>query len=260
MKATKRPKKIRPRFSLNQRLTAILFLTAAVCILIYLSVSLDIKNEVIITEVTIKGNTYLDGSKYLEFGRLSSSNDLKHVNLAIIKDRIEKHPYVKKAGVKFGDVEMVEINIIEKNFECMMLTGNNQYLLTENFEVNPYMNFTRNIDLPVINDPLIENKIVIGSSLKANNDLRSAFKIIASIKKINPELYKNLNEIELRKGKDILVSFTNNDFRVIMGRGNEIRKTFYLNRVWQSLRRNENYDSLNYIDLRFNGLAYLGYS
>jgi len=81
-----------------------------------------------------------------------------------------------------------------------------------------------------------------------------------SIRRVNVELYNNLNEIELRNGNDIIISFTNTEIQAILGRGNEIRKLVYFDRVWKSLKRTENINSYGYVDLRFNKYVYLGLS
>jgi hypothetical protein len=55
------------------------------------------------------------------------------------------------------------------------------------------------------------------------------------------------------------LTFKNFDFPVILGRGDEIRKIIFLNKIWSKIQNNKSAElPINYIDLRFDNLIYIG--
>ncbi|MGE5430464.1 MAG: cell division protein FtsQ/DivIB [Syntrophomonadaceae bacterium] len=243
----------------KSKITGILIFAALLLGTVYLSVSSEkeIKNNV--EKIEIIGNHFLSKQEYFNFARLNKFSDYKFLSLPIIKSRLQKHPYVSNAEVKFKDANTVVVRLTERNFEAILLSDTGQYLLSDDFMLIPVFPFTKNIDLPVIENALPDGKLKPLAELK-NDDTKAAFRIIEAARMVSSDLYQNISDVDLRKGKEIVLRMRGRDFQVILGRGNEASKMVYFSKIWNKLNRvNQSVDSfINYVDLRFDKLIYLG--
>ena len=227
-------------------------------ILIYLSVTLEEKKNYQIKIIELIGNSHLTTDQYLKFANLDKRENYEDLTLLVIKDRLEKHPYLLSADVSYEGNSKVTIIVKEKKFEAIILSENAQNLVTDQFEVLPILPFTRQIDYPVINNFKERTQIKIYSNLIGNSEVVKSFKILSAVRLTNPELYDQLAEIDLRNGGDIILNFSFINYPVIIGRENEVRKIVYLNKLWSYLKSKDINNYMEYIDLRFEGHIYLG--
>src|ERR1035437_3736050 len=135
------------------KLIKILNIGLLVCMLgglLYLSINLKSKSEVVIKSISIEGNEHLSVEQYLSFANLLDKNAYTVLSLQVIKDRLEKHPYVEHADVRYNGEGKVSIKIIEKVFESLLLKKEEHYLLTDRLQILPVLPQTKKIDIPVI--------------------------------------------------------------------------------------------------------------
>lgn len=241
----------------KQKITSLIVMIAIICLLGYLSVGLKKTDNYKIETLSLEGNAHLSKENYLGFANLTDRNKYKNITLQIIKDRIEKHPYVGKVEVRYDGNKKVSINIVEKKIESVLMISDAQYLLTDKLQVLPLLPETKKIDYPIIINPNDRN-IKTLSVLKKNNDVLVASKIISGMKLLNPELHEGLSTVDMRNGGDVLLSFSFLDYPVIIGRDNEIKKIVYFNSLWTYLKGKEANNIMEYVDLRYNGHVYLG--
>jgi len=241
----------------KQKIFGVIVLVLLLGTIGYLSFAVKTDSEFKIEIISLEGNIHLSKEDYMKFANLSDRKEYSQLTMQIIKDRIEKHPYVQSADVRYDGKGKVSVKLNEKIFDSLLMNGEEQYILTENLQVLPFMSETKKIDYPVISNAWI-NKIKILSSLKNNGDVVTASKIISGIKLINAELYDGLSNIDMRNGGDILLSFSFLDYPVIVGRGNEIRKIVYFNSFWTYLKGKEINNYMEYVDLRYSNHVYLG--
>jgi cell division protein FtsQ len=216
----------------------------------------DYKIELILLE----GNAHLSKEQYMQFANLTNKINYANLTLQIIKDRIEKHPYVENAEVRYDGGKKVSVRIIEKNFESILLKDSIQYILTDRLQALPFLPRTKRIDYPLISNAGIYDSVKVLSSLKKKYDVFTASKILSGIRLLNPELYDGLSTIDMRDGGDIILSFSFSDYPVVLGRGNEIGKIVYFNNLWTYLKGKQINNFMNYVDLRYSGHVYFGLS
>lgn len=242
------------------KIFSILFFSSITLLIIYLSVTVEGSKGYQIDVIEINGNVHLATDDYFKFANLDDRNTYANLSLQVVKDRIEKHPYVKRADVRYEGDGKVTVHIFEKDFESVLFIDNEQYLVTENMEVLPILPFTKNLDYPVISNPASKDNVAMMKNLKGNSDVVTAYKIISTLELVSPELYDNLSEIDLRNGKDIVVFFSVVGYPVWLGRGGEIEKMIYFNSLWSLLRGKDINNYLDYIDLRYENHLYLGFA
>jgi cell division protein FtsQ len=211
-----------------------------------------------IKSITITGNSLLNENDYLTFAKLNGSEIPEDVTLPIIKSRLEKHPYIQRADVEFTGNNEVHINLNEKKIKAVLVSDNELFLATQNFEILPFLQNTKILNMPVVTN--LSNDIL----LKKNEILKTpglveAFKIMDAAELTGGGLSKTLSEINLRKGGDIILLFSGIKPPVILGKGNTAAKIY----VFNQLVNNDDADKAmvmnsSYVDLRFNNEIFLG--
>ena len=242
----------------KQKILNTIFLLTMVGMISYLSISLNKGKDYYIELISLDGNFHLSKEQYLEYANLLDKSNYDKLTLQIIKDRIEKHPYVEKADVRYAGNSTVTIKITEKNFDSILMSKDRQYILTDKLQLLPFMMKTKEIDYPVITETGIDDSVQILTSLKKNIDVLTASKILTGVKFLNPELHNGLSSVDMRNGGDIVLSFSFLDYPVVIGRGNEIKKIIYFNSLWTYLKGKQINNFMNYIDLRYSGHVYFG--
>lgn len=244
----------------KQKIFNAVFLTIAFGTIIYLSFSLSGKKDYKIDLISIEGNIHLSKEQYMQYASLDDKINYRNLSLQIIKDRIEKHPYVEKADVRYDGDNKVSVQLTEKNFESILLIDSTQYILTDRLQLLPVLPRTKRIDYPVISNAGIHDSVKVLTTFKKKYDVLTASKILSGIKLLNPELFDGLSSIDMRDGGDIILSFSFSDYPVVIGRGNEIGKIVYFNNLWTYLKGKQINNFMNYVDLRYSGHVYFGLS
>ncbi len=241
------------------KISSIIFLIVIIGILIGASISINDEEQTSIKFIELNGNIHLPKAEYYSFAKLEDASLYETLTPAIVKDRLEKHPYVQNVDVILNENTLV-ITIYEKKFEALIMHDNKECLVTENNIKIPKLPHSEKIDYPIISNPLIDKKLDEFKSVLSNSDIVTGLKIISTLKLIDPALYENLSEIDLRKGRDIVLQFSQFNFPIVLGRNNEIDKIMYLEKLVRNIDKDLLLNGLDYIDLRYSRHIYLGRS
>lgn len=208
--------------------------------------------------IELTGNYLLTETDYLAFTRLTELSKYENMTLPIIKDRLLKHPYVRKTDVEFNGINKVKVRLDEKNIVAILIGGSEPFFITDDYQVVPIFPNTKFIELPVISNPGGEKKIEPLGLFKTK-DIIAAFKIIEAAKQTDSKIFKSLSEINLRNGSEIVLTFSGINSPVIFGRGGEAKKMIYLESLWDNLTNTIDFaENSKYIDLRFAENIYIG--
>ncbi len=240
------------------KISSIIFLIVIFALLIFLSMNLDEEKAYTINVIELNGDIHLTADQYFNYAKLDDKDSYKNLTLPIIKDRIDKHPYIVNADVKYDGMNKVTITITEKTFEVIVIVDNQKYLVTDKFELLPVLPFTRKMDYPLISNPDVKGNFELFRTVKTQADIILASKMITAAKLLDAKLYQEISEIDMRKGRDILIYLSSINYPVVIGRGDEIKKVVYFNRLWSYLKNKDVNSLLAYIDLRFKNNIYLG--
>ena len=225
-------------------------------VLIFLTLpKADSDNAVVIKKIELQGNHYLSADEYLTFTNTQKEEALRGLKIIEIKDRFEKHPYVKYADVLPIGNGVLQVVLHEKNFQAILFFNDNQYLVDENLNVAPLLPLTNNIDLPVLEN--VKN-LRLNRSRKSE-ELKKGMKILFAAKLLDETLLNAISEINLNNGGDIYITFSDDDYTLRLGRGNEVRKLAYFDALFENLKRTEQRGILQYVDLRFKDEICLGF-
>lgn len=243
--------------NLSGKIASLIFVVLLGLVL-YLSFGLEEKDEINISVIEINGNHHLPKNAYFEYANLQEKNDYGLLTLQLIRDRFQKHPYIKQVVVSYEGEGKVLVNITEKEFKALLLTSSQRFLMTKEMEILPVLEDSQYINFPVIQVNTDEQNISPFHLAKNNKELKTSFKILTAAKLLNPGLYDNLSEIDLRDGKNVIIYFSSVDYPVIIGRENEIKKMVVFEKLWESIGTVQANKLLEYVDLRFSNKVYLG--
>ena len=210
--------------------------------------------------IEIYGNHLLPVNEYIAFAKLGDGSKFGNLTLQEIKERFEKHPYILNADVEFAGNNTVKVHLTEKNIEAVFLSIGEPNFITDNFQILPVIPNTKFMDFPVISNSSFEKEIKPLSYIKTT-DVLEAFKIIESAKLANENMAKKLSEINLRKGGDVILTFSGIKPPVIFGKGDAPKKMVYLDIMWSKIiEQNSLANNSEYIDLRFSDEIFVGTS
>lgn len=216
------------------------------------------RGEIKMIEVT--GNKLLSGEEYLKFAKLEDSSSYDELTLPVIKDRILKHPYIRRTDVENDGIGGVRVEVSEKHLKAVILSDGEPYFITEDYEVLPLLPGTKFSDLPIISN-LPDSVDVKALSILKSAGIEDAFKIIDAARLTNESILKHMAEINLRKGGDIILTFSGVKLPVIFGKDGAAKKMVYLDILWDDMLSQKNIvEDSEYIDLRFSNEIYVGKS
>ena len=209
----------------------------------------EVYNQIVLT-----GNKLLPASEYLRYTGLSDSTKYSELTLLDVKNRFEKHPYMRKAEVEFDGVNKILVEVEEKEIKAVLLQKNELKLVTDDLKTLPLFPPSNIRDLPVVSNLSVSKKNAIDST-----DMEFAFRIIKAISLSDTNLRKNLAEINLRKGGDVILTFTGLNFPILFGKNDEVKKALILKNLWQQILNNENINQVaEYLDLRYKNKVFIG--
>ncbi len=211
-----------------------------------------------IRSITITGNNLLNENDYLAYAKLTGNDLSGNVTLPVIKSRLEKHPYIKRADVEFSGNNEVHINLNEKKIKAVLVSDNKLFLATGNFEILPLIQNTKVSNMPVVTN-LSSDILLKKNEILKTPGLVEAFKILDAADMTGGGLAKTLSEINLRNGGDIILLFSGIKPPVILGKGNTAEKIYAFNQLVNV----DNADKAmvmnsSYVDLRFKNEIFLG--
>lgn len=205
-------------------------------------------------QIEVIENMMLPAKEYLRYAGLSDSTKYADLTLLEVKTKIEKHPYLRKAEVEFDGINKILVEVQEKEIKAALLHKNELKLLTCDLETLPLFPPSVIKDLPVISSLSLN-----GKSSYDEKDIEFAFRIIDAISLSDTNVRKNLAEINLRKGGDVILTFTGLKFPVLLGKSDEVRKALILKNLWQQSVNDKNlFENTEYLDLRYKNKVFIG--
>ena len=216
----------------------------------------QVSHREVYNRIEISENNLLSSQEYLKYAGLSDSTEYEELTLLQVKQKIEKHPYLRKAEVEFDGVNTILVEVQEKEIKAVLLQKSELKLLTSDLKILPLFPPAEIGTFPVISS-------LDAKSRKSLNekDINFAFRIIDAIGASDTTMRKNLAEINLRKNGEVILTFTSLKFPILFGKNDEVRKALVLKNLWNELSNSENvYEKIDYVDLRYKNKVFIGKS
>lgn len=241
------------------KIGSVILLSTLIVVVFAISLITNSESNYKIKYIVLNGNYHLSQNEYLKYAHLESQETFDKLTARIVKDRFEKHPYIKNVKVILNE-STLHINIVEKKFDALLMMDKNEFLISDASVIVPKLPNSEKIDYPIISEPFKGESIKEFSRANSNKDLIIGLKIITTLKIVNPKLYENLSEVNLRDGKDIILQFSNINVPIVVGRDNEVEKIILLDKLLEKIDYNKIQNNLAYVDLRYSKYLYVGKS
>jgi len=167
------------------------------------------RTDVTYDKISVKGNYTLTKDEILQAANIKSDSvvNIEELNLVFMRDRIAKHPEIKKVFVSKNPPNEIVIEVFEKRPLAIVNVGNQLNLIDEECELFPFKNYEKLYDLPVITGikQFSQQQIEDKSYMK---DLKTAVFITMNAYKKSKFLYNQISEINVSDTNKIIL-FTN---------------------------------------------------
>lgn len=242
----------------KDKIISITLFSILTCILVFLTFFQSKKNNVeVFSKVEVEGNLMLTERDYLLMTGLDNVAISSQLSLRLIKEKFENHPYVESVILELNADKSVTVQVNEKKIFALLNFNGMNYLVTNSYEILNIENNSLMIDYPVITNSTLK-EIKINQSVKSE-ELKIAKKIVYTSKNISRDFAKNLAEINLRNGNEIVVYLSGLKPVILFGKNDEVKKIYAL---YELLKSTENYTSMiktsDYIDLRYSESLFIG--
>ncbi len=217
----------------------------AICI-----ISAEWKNSLKVNRITIHGSNILTAQNIFELSKVKLQTPIESIGIYEIRKRILQQPFIKSGLVTRHYPDAIDINITERIPIASLNNGNLNYIDTEQILL-PSIESSSRLDLPIISGVDSINYYEIGEKIY-NTEITTAINILQVAIAIDTMLYHSISEINMNKGKDIILYSSDVGVPIILGRGDFERKLLTLQTFWNNYVKPSNAKMLQYIDLRYN--------
>jgi cell division protein FtsQ len=164
-----------------------------VIVVVLILIANNWRNKTFVNKITIKGNLTITENEILSTAGLKADSliNLDEINIAFIRDRIAKHPEIKRVVVSKEPPSELIIEIIEKKPIALLVKNTELNLIDEDKEIFSIMNFEKVFDLPVING------LVNEGSPEYKNDLDVAIFFIKSAYAKGKYIQNQISEVNM---------------------------------------------------------------
>lgn len=200
-----------------------------------------------VKNIVFENNYIIPSNILLEFIGVSDRKSLSNLSAEIIIDRIEKHPYVKKAEGVFIDSTTLKITLHEVEPFILMVTNSGNYVLTKDKRIIP-----EDIRLKIIDLPLLTISGTLNAARKLNQKLiDNSFETFSNIQKTDVALLEIVSELNIDDNLNMILYLTKPKGKILLGKSFDKRKALYLSEFWRKIILHNSDVNYEYIDLRF---------
>ncbi len=234
------------RYSLYSQLLTIIIVVGGV-----FALAVMWKSKQRLQDVQVVGTNALSEQEILDISGLDTTNHpfLKDIELAVIRENIRKHPFIRSVEVAHGDNAVIAITVKERTpiAAIKSSSGDLQYLDSEG-KILPYRLFSIISDVPIVHGVKTVGKV----------DSAGLNGLVELIKQLqfteNGKLYQQISEIFYEESlSSFSLSSADAGFTVIVGKAENMNRKFsnlytFLTRELPKQLKN----TIDYIDLRWS--------
>ncbi len=232
----------------------ILFISiSSLVIFLFILFANNWRNKTFINKITIKGNITISEEEILNAAGIKADSvlNLEELNISFIRDRVAKHPEIKKVIVNKEPPSELIIEITEKKPLAIIIKNNELNLIDDELEVFSFKNYEKVYDLPVI------------SGLKAENnehyksDLKMALSLLKAAYSKGRYLQNMISEINMKDSNKVILKSNEKSISFYFPRVEKDAVTLYKQKLGlfkkfmeeEILKKNAD---CQYVDLRYS--------
>ena len=219
--------------------------------LILFSISWSDKGNKLLPKVyNIHGNEIISSKEILELIKISKNNSLLDIDLKSIKNKIEKHPYIKIAQITRKFPNQININILER--EPLAYLNLDEYLVVDNEGfILPLRNGIIEFNIPTLSGFNNEKSLYpIGLKCLSTKTLE-AVNYLNSAKEIFPDLVLNISEFKINQSDYYEMILTEKPTKIILKNSYFSKQIFLLKKFNDVINFEKGLEDYKYVDLRY---------
>lgn len=203
-----------------------------------------------VINVTIKGANYLSEKDYLEYAYLNYPEFYDFLNLKVVKDRLEKHPYIKNATARIDKNGNIIAEIIERNFIGEIKIGKASYLIDDEKRLHKKIKDSKEFKFPLVYG--LESE-----GLKDQKEVDIIYRILMASKILGESFYKDISKIDFISENRIEISLKKLEASAYISFVYSYEDSlFNLYVFWKEFRKTEN-SKISYVDARYRNKIFL---
>jgi len=207
------------------------------------------KRDLKVAGVKTEGNRILSAAEIQRLAQVPMGARLFDVDLAVIKRRVLKNPFVREAAVQRDLPDRISIRIEERE-PIAALSGSSLLYLDAEGMVLPPVRSEQVFDLPVITGAIQDQDRVPGRTVTGKS-LQDALQLLRAALELDENLYRRVSEVAIRDDGDLVAYTVDFGVPVVFGRGDLAVKLATVESFWNSVVNTRGAHELASIDVRF---------
>jgi len=220
-------------------------------ILLVFSGAMIWKENRVVNKIIVKGNETIPVEEVIELANVKIGEKITGLNLSEIRNRIEKHKFVKYADVYTNLPDVVFIEIVERKPIAMITYNGKIYYVDSDGFVVSSDGIKKIFSVPLLSGISYKPVNVSSDSL---GQLRRQFELIKLA--IDKKVYDLISEVKI-KDEEVVVLTTEGAVPIFLGRDGFEKKFVVLRKFWEQYVSKRGFPS--YIDLRYEGKLYANF-
>jgi cell division protein FtsQ len=200
-------------------------------------------------EIRLEGNVIVPSAEILKLAAISRGAKLYEIDLAAVRARIERNPYVRSVSVNRDGPEGITITVDERT-PLAAIIGHAPLYIDGDGAVLPAYRSGPAFDLPVLTGALPQQDCVPGRRITAPS-VREALDLLLLAREMGEDMAQEISEIMVREDGDLVVTTSDAGVPVVVGTGNLPMKLVKFEAFWREIAARRGPQDLQYVDLRF---------
>lgn len=202
-----------------------------------------------VQRVVVEGVSTLSAKEIAALTNVSPRASMYSMNLAEIRDRISRHPFVLSVAVYRQLPNKLNVAIAEREPVASINCGQLCYVDREGVLL-PFSESNKKFDLPLVSGINGIQNARLGTTVMSK-DLFEAIEICQTAQALDTTVYHLISEINMNNGGDVILYSAEAGTPVIFGRDDVERKLLLLENFWNNNVGMTDAENVQYIDLRF---------
>ena len=210
----------------------------------------DLKNILIVNKLEFSNTKILSEQHYRDYlGKITGIKS-KQIDLKIISQKLESHPYIHAARVSYHYPRNIKIEIIERE-PIAFLDIEPRVMLDENGIVLPDLDNVNQFNLPTLSNFNPSHELYPHGDIVLSVKVKECIDWLSRIKNQYNSLYNNLSEMKMTSNNELELILNEKPTHVYLGHKPYWKRMNILKKFEDRLNPKKITD-FDYLDMRYN--------
>ncbi|MFQ6607725.1 MAG: cell division protein FtsQ/DivIB [Fidelibacterota bacterium] len=210
----------------------------------------DVSKQFKLEMIQFYGNNYLDENDLLYWLQVTIPNDLTHLDLPAIQERLKNHPYIKTARASHGYPSTLRIEIMERK-PIAYLNHSPFYMVDNDGVILPLKHGKIEFDLPYLSGFNSNPELYPEGDTCLSNKVLEAVEFLTMAKIDFPSLYTDISEVLINPKDEFVVLLSQRPTKIILGTDYLTERIMVLEEFSSTLKNIRSLHDYKSIDLRY---------